>query len=113
VAPALADHVSPAFEAQCRTFVRSALGDEATRVGRWWGKARHELRRAGRRSTEEIDIVGVLRGQVTVVGEATWTSRSMDLATLRDLQEHKLPALRQRGLGLGTDAARWRLPPRT
>ena len=103
VAPALADHVSPAFEAQCRTFVRSTLGDEVTRVGRWWGKARHELRRVGRRSTEEIDIVGLLRGQVTVVGEAKWTSRSMDLATLRDLQEHKLPALRQSGFRIASE----------
>lgn len=100
----LADHVAPVFEAACREHVRTHLGERASRVGRWWGNARHDLRRTGARSSEEIDIVGTARSRVTVVGEARWTSSPMDVSVLRDLHEFKLPALRQDGFRIVDDA---------
>jgi hypothetical protein len=101
VAPALAEHVAPVFEDACRAHARSAYGSVAPRVGRWWGMARHDLRRAGVRSTEEIDIVGMARNRVTLVGEAKWTAAPLDVTVLRDLTEYKLPALEQAGFKLG------------
>lgn len=98
IAPLLADHVAPIFEHLCRAHVRATTG--ATRVGCWWGHARHDLRRAGARSTEEIDIVGLARNRVVVVGEARWTVRPLDVSILHDLDEHKLPALRQAGFAV-------------
>lgn len=52
------------------------------------------------RSTEEIDIVGVARNRVTIVGEARWTARPLDVAILRDLADFKVPALVQAGFRL-------------
>ncbi|MGH8909911.1 MAG: hypothetical protein ACRD0K_26300 [Egibacteraceae bacterium] len=49
------------------------------------------------RSTEEIDIVGVARQRVTLVGEAKWTARPLDVTIIRDLAEYKVPALEQAG----------------
>ncbi|MGH8932918.1 MAG: ATP-binding protein [Egibacteraceae bacterium] len=97
IAPALADHVAPTFEDTCRAHARSQHGRDAPRIGRWWGPARHDLRRSGVRSTEEIDIVGVARRRVTLVGEAKWTAKPLDVTILRDLAEYKLPALEQAG----------------
>lgn len=93
IAPALADHVSPAFEALCREWVLRC--GFATRVGAWWGNALNEHRRSGTRQTEEIDIVGLSRSRVVVTGECKWTNAPLGLDVLRNLETFKLPALRQ------------------
>ena len=103
VEPNLPDHVAPAFESICRAWVRANYGAVAQRVGPWWGNARHELRREGRRHTEEVDIVGLGRGVVRLVGECKWTSRRMGVGILEDLDAYKLPALRQDGERLAED----------
>lgn len=103
VAPSIGDHVAPVFEEWCRTWVRGHHGQSATRVGAWWGPSLDALRRRGERSSEEIDVVGTSRGRVTVVAEAKWTTRRMDLSVLADLEDHKLPALRQSGMRLAAD----------
>lgn len=100
IAPALASHIAPTFERICREHVRATLGRRATRVGRWWGNALDSLRQQRARSTEEIDIVGISRGRVTVVGESKWTAKPLSVAILRDLAEYKLPALTQDGFKL-------------
>lgn len=103
VAPALNDHVAPEFEQWCRSWVRQHLGDRARTVGAWWGPALHALRRSGERSSEEIDIVGIGRNRVTVVGEAKWQNKPLGPAVLQDLQTYKVPALRQAGFALAPD----------
>jgi uncharacterized protein len=97
VGPAFAEHIAPAFEALCRRWVRANLGNEATRVGSWWGPSLHELRASRERETEEIDIVGLHRGRVSVVGECKWTARPISVSLLGEIEKHKLPALRQSG----------------
>jgi AAA+ ATPase superfamily predicted ATPase len=97
VAPLLADHVAPVFEDACRAHTRATYGKVASRIGRWWGNARHDLRRTKARFTEEIDIVGVARNRVTLVGEAKWTTDPLDVTILHDLAEYKRPALEQAG----------------
>lgn len=96
-APGPVLHVSPVFEEACRQHARATFGQYATRVGRWWGNARNDLRRLGSRSTEEIDLVGMSRGRVSLIGEATWTGSPIDVSVLRDLQEYKIPAIKQAG----------------
>lgn len=103
VAPVLNDHVAPEFETWCRSWVRASLGDRAGIVGAWWGPALNRLRRTNERTAEEIDIVGVGRNRVTVVGEAKWTTKALDFAVLRDLREFKIPALVQAGLKLSPE----------
>lgn len=98
VAPALADHVTPVFEGLCREYTRRAWGRQASRVGSWWGHARHDLRRSGERTTEEIDVVGGRRSNVVLVGECKWTTRKMSAGVLDALEAYKIPALRQGGL---------------
>ncbi len=100
VKPALADHVAPVFGSLCREWTRTQLGRQASRVGSWWGPALNELRRSGERSTEEIDVVGMGRSAVTVVGECKWTTGGLTRKVLDDLESFKLPALRQAGLRL-------------
>jgi len=95
IAPAFAEFVAPLFEGLCREWTRKELGVQASRVGAWWGIALNELRRAGQRQTEEIDIVGLRRGMVTVVGECKWTASPMARRTVEDLEAYKLPAMRQ------------------
>ena len=51
----------------------------ATRVGSWWGPALDDYRATDERTSEEIDIVGLARNRVTVVGEVRWRSRPMDV----------------------------------
>lgn len=97
VAPALADHIAPAFEALCRRWVRENLGRQASRVGSWWGPALNELRRSGERESEELDIVGMHRGRVSVVGECKWTAKPLSVGILKEISEFKLPALAQGG----------------
>lgn len=97
VRPALNDCVSPVFEDWCRRWTRSNLGAVATSVGRWWGRALDTFRHAGERTSEEIDIVGVRRSRITVVGEAKWQDKRMAADVLADLDRYKLPALQQGG----------------
>lgn len=97
VVPAFAEHVSPVFEAWCRSWLRAHRGDVATRIGAWWGNALDGLRRTGERSTEEIDAVGTLRQRVSLVAEAKWTNRLLGPGVLKELEEYKLPALEQAG----------------
>ncbi|WP_129668927.1 ATP-binding protein [Phytoactinopolyspora endophytica] len=103
IAPVLADHVAPAFEALCREWTRSHLGRRASRVGTWWGKALAEHRRSGERQVEEIDVVGLQRSTVTIIGECKWTNRSMTPKVLTDLETYKLPAMRQAKLRFSAD----------
>jgi AAA+ ATPase superfamily predicted ATPase len=98
VAPHLAEHVSPAFEELCRDRVRADRAGSGESVGRWWGPARHDLRRQGLATTEEIDVVAAAGHTVTVAGECEWTAQPMRLAVLDDLVERKLPALAQAGV---------------
>lgn len=97
VAPFLAEHVAVAFEDLCRAWVRERFPD-ADVVGPWWGMARHDLRRARVRSTEEIDVVAARGDRVVVVGECRWQRRRMGIRALSELLEHKLPALAQAGV---------------
>lgn len=96
IAPVIDEVVSRAFETHCRRYARAVF--PVSRVGPWWGPARHDLRRSGRRQTEEIDVVGTARNQVRIVGEARWRSAPTDLAYLRAVEEFKIPALRQSAL---------------
>ena len=98
IEPQLADHVAPVFESLCREWARSALAGRATRVGSWWGKALNEHRRDGSRETEEVDLVGVRSGSVTVIGECKWTRKQMEGNVLSDLERFKIPAMRQAGI---------------
>jgi AAA+ ATPase superfamily predicted ATPase len=104
VAPALAGHVTDAFEEICRDWVRARFPEIAGAVAPWWGLARHDLRRRGLRSGEEIDVVGTRGSAVTVVGACHWQSRPMGGEVLAGLVEHGLPALRQ--VGAGVEGAR-------
>jgi uncharacterized protein len=103
VKPAFPEHIAPAFEALCRRWVRANLGSEASRVGGWWGPALHELRAKHERETEEIDVVGLHRGRVSIVGECKWTDKPISVALLSEIEKYKLPALRQSGAKLRKD----------
>lgn len=37
----------------------------------------------------------MVRGRVTVIGEARWRSHRIDLSYMREVEQYKLPALRQ------------------
>jgi uncharacterized protein len=106
VAPALPEHVAPVFESVCRRWVRHELGGQATRVGSWWGRALDRLRVEGSRGSEEIDVVASARSRVTLVGECKWTAKRMPGQVLSDLEEFKLPALRQAGARLAAGGPR-------
>jgi AAA+ ATPase superfamily predicted ATPase len=95
IAPVLSEHVAPIFEDLCREWIRRELGGQASRVGSWWGNALDELRRAGQRQSEEIDVVGLRRGAVSVVAECKWTGKPMGRQVLDELEGYKLPAMRQ------------------
>lgn len=99
----IAEHVAPVFETWCQTWTRENYGRIAPQVGRWWGNALDEFRRSKTRSSEEIDVVGVRRGSVTLVGEAKWTTARMPKSIVRDLDEFKVPALRQVGFKIASD----------
>jgi len=97
VAPALPEHVAPVFERLCRRWVRLGLGSLATSVGSWWGRSLDSLRAEGERGSEEIDVVASARSRVTFVGECKWTGGRVSRKVLADLEEFKIPALRQAG----------------
>jgi AAA+ ATPase superfamily predicted ATPase len=103
VAPALGAHVSQVFEDWARSWARQKFGRRVSRIASWWGKAANEYRRSGERTTEEIDVVGIGRSRVTLVGEAEWTNRPMSSGVLDALTRYKLPALGQAGFTLSTD----------
>jgi AAA+ ATPase superfamily predicted ATPase len=98
VAPHLAEHVGPAFEDLCRDWVRADRAGSGESVGRWWGPARHDLRRQRLATTEVIDVVAAAGRTVTVAGECKWTAQPMRRAVLDDLLQRKLPALAQAGV---------------
>jgi AAA+ ATPase superfamily predicted ATPase len=93
ITPQLNDHVSPSFERLCRLWALR-IGT-ATRVGAWWGNALNEHRRTKARMTEEVDVVGLSRSVVTIVGECKWTNDKMSPKVLFDLDTYKLPAMRE------------------
>ena len=101
IAPVVNDHVGQEFELWCRAWTRKE--GLATTVGAWWGPALNSLRRTGARSTEEIDIVGLSRSKVTVVGEAKWTAKPMQCQVLDDLVQYKIPALEQADVKIARD----------
>lgn len=96
VTPVLNDHIASTFESQCRRWLRETY--EVTKVGMWWGRSLDSLRRTGARSSEEIDVIGMNRGTVTVLGEARWRNRAISASYLAEIEDFKLPALRQSGL---------------
>jgi hypothetical protein len=98
IEPFLEEHVSWAFEEICRAWALEQYQGTADSVGSWWGPARHDLRRAGARSSEEIDVVGAHRNRAMVIGEAKWTGQPMGIQVLRDLEQYKIPALEQSGV---------------
>jgi uncharacterized protein len=98
VEPAFPSHIAPAFELLCRRWVRANLGSEASRVGSWWGLALNELRAKHERETEEIDVVGLHRGRVSLVGECKWTAKPVSVSLLGEMEKFKLPALAQSGV---------------
>jgi AAA+ ATPase superfamily predicted ATPase len=95
IEPVLSEHVAPVFESLSREWTRTQLGRQASRVGSWWGKALNQLRRSKERQTEEVDVVGVQRGVVTIVGECKWTNSALTAQVLGDLETYKIPAMRQ------------------
>lgn len=95
IEPHLSSHLAPAIEDVARDWVRRRGLAGVSRVGAWWGPSEHALRRAGERTTEEIDIVGMTQGRVVLIGEVRWRSGPMDIGVLGDLDRFKLPALRQ------------------
>lgn len=95
ILPELSDHLAPGIEEVARDWVRRTGIGGATRVGSWWGPALDEFRATYARTSEEIDIVGIARNRVTVVGEVRWRSRPMDVGILGEIDRFKLPALRR------------------
>jgi AAA+ ATPase superfamily predicted ATPase len=101
VSPVFGDHISPTFEALCREWVLRT--GRATKVGTWWGNALNKHRRDGSRQSEEIDVVGLRRSSVAVVGECKWQSSQLGLDVLEELETYKIPALRQAKARLAKD----------
>jgi len=95
IVPDLADHLAPAIEKLVRDWVRRTGMEGATRVGSWWGRALDEFRATNERTTEEIDVVGLARRRVVLIGEVRWRSRPMDVGILGEIERYKLPALRR------------------
>lgn len=96
IAPALNDHLSPAFEELARSWARRS--GHASTVGAWWGTALNEHRKTGSRLSEEVDVAGLRRGVVTLLGECTWTGARLGAGVLGDLENYKIPAMRQAGV---------------
>lgn len=81
----------------------AAVLEEELAIASWWGNALDQYRRTGARSTEEIDIVGMARSRVTLLGEVDWTNRPMSAGVLDALERYKIPALRQAGFDLSQE----------
>ena len=95
IEPALAGHLAVGIEEVARDWVRRSGVGGTTRVGSWWGPAIDAYRVTGERTSEEIDIVGLARNRVTLIGEVRWRSRPMDVGILGEIDRFKLPALRR------------------
>lgn len=102
IEPELADHVAPVFESLCREWVRRNRGDRVSRMGSCWGPTTKAGRDQGR-FTEEIDLIGVGRSRVAVMGECKWTTEPLSVSILAALHEYKVPALTQRCLKAARD----------
>jgi AAA+ ATPase superfamily predicted ATPase len=98
IAPQLNHFIAPTFESICRAWILRNYGREISRAGSWWGPARHDLRRTGQRTSEQVDVVGGDDGRAVVVAECKWQSKPMSVEVLRDLHNFKIPALAQAGL---------------
>lgn len=98
----LPEHVAVVFEDAARRWTRQQYGAAQT-VGPWWGNALNAERRAKRRETEEIDIVGLAGKRVVVAGEVKWTGKQLPLSVLTDLRTYKLPAMQQAGFTVTPD----------
>jgi AAA+ ATPase superfamily predicted ATPase len=94
VRPQLADHTAIVFEEEVRRWIRGKYPESAM-VGAWWGRAMDSERRVGRRTTEEIDVVGLKDRTVVLAGEAKWRNRKTELSVLTDLLNLKIPAMLQ------------------
>lgn len=94
VLPAMAEHLAPTIEEVARAWVRRTGLGRATRIGAWWGPSLGLLRATGERTRDKIDIIGIARGRVVLVGEVRWRTRPMDVGILGELERFKLPALR-------------------
>jgi AAA+ ATPase superfamily predicted ATPase len=87
IQPALQEFVArTTWEEACTQHLRrriaaKSLPASVAQLGRWWDKQ------------DEIDLVGLWRGKVTLVGECKWTAAPVDDAVLRALQvkAQKLP----------------------
>ena len=101
IAPQLADHVSPTFERLSREWVLRT--GRATKVGEWWGNSLNELRREGTRTSEQVDVVGVRRSAVSLIGECKWTRSPLGIDVLYDVETYKIPAMQQAKLRLARD----------
>lgn len=95
IRPALADHLAPSIEEITRGWLRRTGFAGATRVGSWWGPSLDAFRVSGERAREQIDVVGVARGRVVVIGEVRWRNKPMDVGILGEIDRFKLPALRR------------------
>lgn len=102
IEPQLADHISPTFEALCRQWTLRT--GRVTRIGAWWGNALNAHRRTKTRTTEEVDVVGLARSVVTLVGECKWTKGQMPLSVLDDLDAYKIPAMREGKIRFAKDS---------
>lgn len=98
----LPEHVSIVFEEAARRWARQNF-PAAQKVGPWWGNAVNAERRAGRRQTEEVDVVGLSGRKLVLAGEVKWTNQAMSFDVLRDLRDYKLPAMYQAGLQPSSD----------
>ncbi len=96
-------HVSIAFEQWCREWTLATHGGISQQVGSWWGPSLHALRKTGERTTEEIDVVGMSRGQVTLVGEAKWRTHGADANIVKDFEQYRIPAMKQAGFKVARD----------
>lgn len=103
VAPDISDHCAPVFEQWARAWLRTNRAAIAINWGRWWGNAANVYRRGKTRTTEEVDVVGLLRNQVTAVAECKWTNKQLTPSIITDLDTYKIPALRDAGLKIVKD----------
>jgi hypothetical protein len=56
--------------------------------------------------TEEIDVAGLSRSVVTIVGECKWTNDKMGLQVLIDFDTYKIPAMRESKVRFAKDGPR-------
>lgn len=103
IAPDIADHCASVFEQWARSWLRTNRAATAINWGRWWGNAANVYRRDKSRTTEEVDVVGLLRNRVTAVVECKWTNKQLTPSIVADLETYKIPALRDGGLKVVKD----------